>query len=265
MEQNKPKYPIKVLFNAFSIFDILIKKDRPLSIHELSEVLNIYPSSIHRILDTLNYLGYIEKNLNSNTYQIGLRAIELGMAKLNQIDLIKEATPYLEALSKEFNENVYLGVLFEGKVMYEAKKEAPRKISLITHVGTRAPVHSTALGKVLIAGLSKKERGKIIGNKSLQRLTKNTIINKKVLENEIEKIQKLGYAIDDEENENEIKCIAAPIKDNNRKVVAAISISGPSYRFNTAQQKIMIKALTETAKQISSKLGFKNTLVKGEM
>lgn len=265
MEQNRPKYPIKVLFNTSLIFDILIKKNRAVSINELSEVLNIYPSSIHRILDTLNYLGYIEKKLDSDTYQIGLRAIELGMVKLNQIDLIKEVTPHFEALSKEFNENAYLGVLFEGEVTYEAKKEAPRKIRLITHVGTRAPVHSTALGKVLIAGLSKKERKKIIGNKSLQYLTKNTITNKKVLENEIEKIQKLGYAIDNEENENEIKCIAAPIKDNNGKVVAAISISGPSYRFNTAKQKIMIKAVIDTAKQISSRLGFKNTLIKGEM
>jgi len=263
MEKNRPKYPIKVLLNTFLIFDVLIRKNQPVSIHELTEVLNIYPSSIHRILDTLNYLGYIEKKLDSDTYQIGLKATELGMVRLNQISLIKEAMPYIEALSKEFNENVYLGVLFEGEVMFEAKKEAPRKISLITHVGTRAPVHSTALGKVLIAGLSKKERKKIIGNKSLRRLTKNTIINKKVLENEIEKIQKIGYAIDDEENENEIKCVAAPIKDNNGKVVAAISISGPSYRFNTAQQKIMIKAVIETAKQISSRLGFKNALITG--
>lgn len=263
MKKKKPKYPIKVLLNTFLIFDILIKKNQPVSIYELSEVLNIYPSSIHRILDTLNYLGYIEKKLDSDTYQIGLKAIELGMAKLNQIGLINEAMPYIEALSKEFNENVYLGVLFEGEVMFEAKKEAPRKISLITHVGTRAPVHSTALGRVLIADLTKKEREKIIGNKSLPRLTKNTIVNKKVLENEIEKIQKVGYAIDDEENENEIRCVAAPIKDNNGKIVAAISISGPSYRVNTAQQKIMIKAVIETAKQISSRLGFKNTLVTG--
>lgn len=263
MEQNRPKYPIKVLLNTFLIFDILIKKNQPVSIHELSEVLNIYPSSIHRILDTLNYLGYIEKKLDSGTYQIGLKAIELGMVKLNQIGLIEEAMPYVEALSKEFNENVYLGVLFEGEVMFQAKKEAHRRIRLVTHIGTRAPLHSTSLGKVLIADLSKIERKKIIGNKNLWRITKKTIINKKVLENEIEKIQKLGYAMDDEENENEIKCIAAPIKDNKRKVVAAISISGPSYRFNTAQQKIMIKAVIETAKQISSRLGFKNTLVTG--
>lgn len=259
MEKKKPKYPIKLLLNTFLIFDILIKKNQPVSIHELSEVLNIYPSSIHRILDTLNYLGYIEKKLDSDKYQIGIKAIELGMAKLNQVDLIKDATPYLEALSKEFNENIYLGVLFEGEVMYEAKKEAPRKIRLTTHVGVRTPVHCTALGKVLIADLSKEEREKIIGNKRLQRFTKNTIIDKKVLENEIEKVKKLGYAIDNEENENEIKCIASPIKDNNGKVIAAISISGPSYRFNNSdEQKIMIKAVIGTAKKISSRLGFEN-------
>jgi len=258
MEKKKPKYPIKVLLNTFLIFDILIKKNQPVSIHELSEVLNIYPSSIHRILDTLNHLGYIEKKLDSDEYQIGIKAIELGMAKLNQVDLIKDATPYLEGLSKEFNENVYLGVLFEGEVLYEAKKEAPRKISLITHVGTRTHAHCTALGKVLIADLSKKEREKIIGNKKLQRFTKTTITNKKVLENELEKVQKLGYAIDDEENENEIKCIAAPIRDNNRKVIAAISISGPVYRFNNSdEQRKMVKAIIETSNKISARLGFK--------
>jgi len=225
------------LLRGSSFFDTLIKKNQPVSIHELSEVLNIYPSSIHRILDTLNYLGYIEKKLGSDTYQIGLRAIELSMVELNQIDLIKEAAPYFEALSKEFNENVYIGVLFEGEVMYQAKKEASRKISLFTHIGTRAPVHCTALGKVLIAGLSKKERKIIIRNKGLQRLTKNTIINKKVLKNEMEKVKKMGYAIDNEENENEIKCIAAPIMDNNGRVISAISISGPSYRFNSSDKQ----------------------------
>ncbi len=264
MKENKPKYPIKVLLNTFLIFDILIEREQPVSIHELSEALNIYPSTIHRILDTLNYIGYIENKIDSDKYQIGVRAIELGMAKLNQIDLIKIAKPNLESLSKEFNENVYLGVIFDGKVMYEAKKEAPRKISLVTHVGTRAPLHSTSLGKVLITDLSKKERDKILGKKPLQRLTKNTITDRNILENEIEKVKKLGYAIDNEENENEIKCIAAPIKDNNGKVIAAISISGPSYRCNNAKQKTMIKVLVKTAKQISLKLGFKDKFVEGE-
>jgi len=256
-EQNRPKYPIKVLLNAFSIFDILIKKNQPVTIHELSETLNIYPSTIHRILDTLHYLGYIEKRVDSDEYQIGLKAIELGLLKLNQISLIQEAKPYLEALSKEMNENIYLGVLFEGEVMYEAKKEALRKISLVTHIGTRAPVHCTSLGKVLIANLPPKEREKILENTPLQRLTKNTIVDRKALEKEIEQVQKLGYALDNEEYENEIRCIAAPVKNHQGKVIAAISISGPSYRFTPDREESMIKAIMETAKKISVRLGLR--------
>ena len=202
-EALKPKYPIKALLNACSIFDILIKENRPVSIHELSDSLNLYPSTIHRILDTLHYLGYIEQKKNTDEYQIGLKAIELGLVKLNQINLIKEANPFLEALSEEMNENVYLGVLFQDQVMYEAKKEASRKISLITHVGTRALVHCTSLGKVLIANLPLKDRERILGSKPLPRLTKNTIVSRKDLEKEIEKVQRLGYAVDDEENEKE--------------------------------------------------------------
>ena len=259
-EALKPKYPIKSLLNACSIFDILIKEDRPVSIHELSESLNLYPSTVHRILDTLHYLGYIEQKKNTDEYQIGLKAVELGLVKLNQIDLIKEANPFLEALSEEMNENVYLGVLFQDQVMYEAKKEASRKISLITHVGTRALVHCTSLGKVLIANLPLKDRERIIGNKPLPRLTKNTIVSRKDLEKEIEKVQRLGYAVDDEENEKEIRCVAAPIRNHKGKVIAAVSISGPYYRFTPDREKEMIKAIVETAKKISSRLGYKETV-----
>jgi len=256
-KQNKPKYPIKVLLNSFSILDILIKKNKPVTIHELSETLNLYPSTVHRIIDTLHHVGYIEKRFDSDEYQLGLKAIELGLSKLNQINLIKEANPYLEALSKEMNENVYLGVLFEGEVLYETKKEALRKISLITHVGTRALVHSTALGKVLIANLPPKERKIILGSNPLQRRTKNTIINRRALEKELEKVKKLGYAIDAEENENEIRCIAAPIRNYRGEVIAAVSISGPSYRFTLEREETMIKAIIKTAKEISLRLGFR--------
>ena len=259
-EALKPKYPIKSLLNACSIFDILIKEDRPVSIHELSESLNLYPSTVHRILDTLHYLGYIEQKKNTDEYQIGLKAVELGLVKLNQIDLIKEANPFLEALSEEMNENVYLGVLFQDQVIYEAKKEASRKISLITHVGTRALVHCTSLGKVLIANLPLNERKRILGNKPLPRLTKNTIVSRKDLEKEIEKVQRLGYAVDNEENEKEIRCVAAPIRNHKGKVIAAVSISGPYYRFTPDREKEMIKAIVETAKKISSRLGYKETV-----
>ena len=259
-EALKPKYPIKALLNACSIFDILIKENRPVSIHELSDSLNLYPSTIHRILDTLHYLGYIEQKKNTDEYQIGLKAIELGLVKLNQINLIKEANPFLEALSEEMNENVYLGVLFQDQVMYEAKKEASRKISLITHVGTRALVHCTSLGKVLIANLPLKDRERILGSKPLPRLTKNTIVSRKELEKEIKKVQRLGYAVDEEEHENEIRCVAAPIRNYKGKVIAAVSISGPYYRFTPDREKVMIKAILETAKKISSRLGHKETV-----
>jgi len=256
-EKRKPKYPIKVLLNTFSLLDIFIRKKESISIKELVKEMDLYPSTIHRILDTLNFIGYVEKNKSTNEYRLGLKAIELGTAKLNQADLISEASPYLKELSDKFNENVYLGVLFEGEVMYEAKKEALRSIRLITHVGTRAHVHCTSLGKVLIAALSKKERDKIIGNKSLPRLAKNTIVSKQRLEKDLEQVRKLGYAIDNEENENEIICFAAPIKNHIGKVVAAISVSGPTYRFDPDKKESIIKAVVETAEKISSRSGFK--------
>ena len=254
---DKPKYPIKTLLNASNVLDYFIKKGKSVTLTELSERLNLYPSSVHRILDTLNYLNYVDKLPNSENYQLGLKTLELGMAKLSQIDLIKEAMPFLAELSRKSNENVYLAVLFEGMVFYQSKMEAFRTVKLDTHLGTRACFNCTALGKVLIAFLPKHEREKIYQSVGFHRSTKNTIINKKKFEKEINKVKKQGFAIDSEENEEDIQCIAAPIRDYSGRVIAAVSISGPSYRFNVQKQTQISFDVIKCGQEISMRLGYK--------
>jgi len=257
MNDEKPKYPIKTIINSSNIMDYFIKKGTPVTVTELSENLNLYPSTVHRILDTLNYLNYVNKLSDSENYQLGLKALELGMAKLSQIDIIKEAKLILTELSKKYNENVYLGVLFEGMVFYQAKIEAFRTVKLDTHLGTRAYFNCTALGKVLIAFLPKDEREKIYKNVGFYRSTKNTIINKTKFEKEISEVRKQGFAIDNKEYEDDIQCIAAPIRDYLGKVIAALSISGPSYRFNVEKQTQMKLDIIRCGQEISIRLGNK--------
>lgn len=114
-----------------------------------------------------------------------------------------------------------------------------RRIRVVTHVGTRAYAHCTTLGKVLIAFLDKDERKKIYKKIGFPRMTKNTIVDRDLFEKEIIKVREQGFALDDEENEYDIRCIAAPIIDYSGKVIAAISISGPSFRFNLKRQKLL--------------------------
>jgi len=257
--KKKAKYPIKVLLNLSSVLDCFIQENKPLQLTDLKRKLDIYPSTIHRILDTLRYLGYIENVPNSEKYQLGIKCLELGMSKLSQIEINKEASPYLDELSREFNENVYLGILYDGFVMYQAKKEVLRRIRIVTHVGTRAYVHCTALGKVLIAFLNKNEREKIYKKTGFLKLTKNTITDKELFEKEITKVRKQGFARDNEENEYDIKCIAAPIRDYSGKVIAAISISGPSYRFDVNRQSQLKNEILKYSQIISKRMGY-NTL-----
>jgi len=256
MKKAKPNYPIKVLDKSLSVLELLLRQNSAMNMTELSEKLGFYPSTVHRILDTLKCRGYVEQDSHTQKYQLGLKVLELGMAKLHQMDLVREATPHLKELVNQCNETVHLGVLEEGEVLYLAKEESSQTIRMISYVGKRAPLHCTALGKVLLAYLSTNERKKILGEKVLPRLTDNTITDKRELEKELSKIRKQGFALDREENEKDVRCIAAPIRNYQGEVIAAISISSPIFRIDKNTQNNLKGALLERSRKISKRLGY---------
>ena len=260
MKKTKPNYPIKVLDKSLSVLELLLQKGSSMNMIELSEKLGFYPSTIHRILDTLKHRGYVEQDSHTQKYQLGLKILELGMAKLQQMDLVREATPYLKELVKQCNETVHLGVLEEGEVLYLAKEESSQTIRMISYVGKRAPLHCTALGKVLLTYLSTEERKKILGEKVLPRLTENTITDKRELEKELSKVREQGFALDREENEKDVRCVAAPIRNYQGEVIAALSISSPIFRIDKNAQNNLKEALIETSKKISKRLGYNGKL-----
>jgi len=260
MKKTKPNYPIKVLDKSLSVLELLLQKGSAMNMTELSEKLELYPSTIHRILDTLKNWGYVEQDPNTQKYQLGLKALELGMAKLYQMDLVREATPYLKELVNQCNETVHLGVLEEGEVLYLAKEESSQTIRMCSYVGKRAPLHCTGLGKVLLAHLPEKERKKISREKVFPRLTANTITDKRELEKELDKVREQGFALDREENEKYVCCVAAPIRNYQGEVIAALSISSPVFRIDKNAQNNLKKVLIETSKKISMRLGYNDKL-----
>ena len=258
--KKSPKYPIKVLDKSFSVLDLLLKNGSAMNMTELAEKLGFYPSTIHRILDTLKQWGYVEQDSHTQKYQLGLKVLELGMAKLHQMDLVREAAPYLKALVNQCNETVHLGVLEEGEVLYLAKEESSQTIRMCSYVGKRAPVHCTALGKVLLAHISEEEKRKILDEKGLRCFTEKTITDKEELEKELSRVKKRGFALDREENEKDVCCVAVPIRNYQGQVIAAISISSPSFRINKNAQNNLKEALIETSKKISKRLGYNGKL-----
>lgn len=231
---------------------------------ELSDKLKLYPSTIHRILDTLKYRGYVEQDPHTQKYQLGIKTLELGMAKFHQMDLIREATHYLKELVKQCNETVHLGVLDEGEVLYLAKEESSQTIRMISYVGKRAPLHCTSLGKVLLAHLPENERKRMLTKKELSRFTENTIVDKKELEKELSKVREQGFALDREENEKDVRCVAAPIRNYQGEAIAAISISSPVFRIDKNAQNNLKEALIKASEKISMRLGYNGKLLKGE-
>jgi DNA-binding IclR family transcriptional regulator len=263
MKESKPNYPIKVLNKTFSILEILLQHGSAMNMTEIGKKLELYPSTTHRILDTLKHWGYVEQEPDNQKYRLGLKVLELGMAKLQQIDLVREATPYLKELVNQCNETAHLGVLEEEDVLYLAKVESSQTIRMCSYVGKRAPLHCTALGKVLLAYLPEEEIKKILDKRELPRLTEKTITDKKELEKELNEVKKQGFALDIGENEKDVRCIAAPIRNYQGRVIAAVSISGPAFRIDEKVQNNLKVALIETSIKISKRLGYDDKLQKG--
>jgi DNA-binding IclR family transcriptional regulator len=172
--------------------------------------------------------------------------------------LQKKARPYMEELCEKAKETVHLAVLKEGDIFYIDKIIGSHRITIVTSVGLRLPSHLGGLGKSLLAFFPEEELDKIIKGRELVKFTKNTITDLDRLKIALKKVRENGFAIDNEEFEIGLTCVGVPIKDFTGKVVAAISISGPTLRMNKDMMPYYTKLALEAGKKISNVLGFKN-------
>ena len=258
MADEKPMYLIRSLNNSLLVLETILKHGSPMGVRGISEELKLYPSTVHRILNTLKSRDYVEKDPITEKYRLGPKMVKFAMARLDQKDLAQEVMPYLKELVYQCHETVHLGVLEDGEVLYIATEEPPQTIRMVSKVGARAPAHCTALGKVLLSALSESERNKIIKSRGLRRFTERTITDERKLQRELLKIKEQGFAIDRKEYEKDVRCIATFVKDHQGKVVAAISISGPAFRISEEKQNSLNKILMKMGMRISEWLGFQD-------
>jgi len=229
---------------------------------EISRVLNIYKSNVHNILSTLSEKDYLKKNPQNDKYKLGIKFFELGSVVIKNLNLRKIAHPYLEELLKKFNETVHLGVLVEGEVLSIEQEESSQSLSPRIFIGKRAPLHCTGVGKAIMAYLSQEKLALIIKEKGLARYTKNTITDEKELEAELEKIRRQGYAVDNIEHEEGVRCVAAPIRDYSDEVIASMSVSGPAFRIDESNIPIIATKVKECCDCISEEMGYINSHIK---
>jgi DNA-binding IclR family transcriptional regulator len=261
-QTSKPNNLVQTIERASSILDILGQSPQGISIRELSTKIKLPKGTTHRLLSSLSYFGYVRQDSKTRNYLLGLKLVELGQLLLGQLDLRKEAEPFLRDLAERTKETVHLVFLDRNEIVYIDKVETEQNSSglkMASRVGLRNPAHSSAVGKVLLAHFPEEELKNFIKEKGLAKRTENTIIDPTQLKDHLKLVRAQGYAIDDEENEKGIRCVAAPIYNEVGKTVAAISISGPAFRITKKViQESLKKEVMETALKVSQRLGFRD-------
>ncbi len=257
----KPTNLVQTIERTSLILDHLGQSPQGISIRDLSEKIKLPKGTTHRLVSSLAYFGYARQDSKTRNYYLGLKLVELGNLLLSQLDLRKEAEPFLRDLAERTKETVHMVFLDRDEIVYIDKVELdynPGGLRMASRVGLRNPAHSSAVGKVLLSHLPEEELNLLIKEKGLAKRTENTITEPIQLKEHLKAVRTQGFAMDDEENERGIRCVAAPIYNETGRAVAAISISGPAFRITKkVVQETLKKEVMETALRISQRLGFK--------
>jgi len=224
---------------------------------ELIEKLSFPQGSIYRFLRILLKNGFLEKNPRTNKFRLGIKMFELGSVVWREMELRKIALPSMEELSRKTGETVHLGVLDGNEVVSIEGMESGQSLRTSLPIGKRVSLHSTGIGKAILSFLSAQWIEKFVTSQRLPQYTSNTITTREHLLDEIEITRQRGYAVDNEENEPGIRCVAAPIRNFSGTVIASMSISGPSFRISKDRIPEFADLVMAICNDISHYLGYR--------
>jgi IclR family transcriptional regulator, KDG regulon repressor len=249
---------IQSVDRALQILECFSNGEKELGVTEISRMLSLHKSTVFGLLATLENRGYMEQDLSSGKYKLGMKLFELGARVQNNMDIAEIAKPYLEDIVKKYNETVHLVMNDKGQAVYIDKVEGSTSMRMYSQLGKRPPMYCTGVGKSILAFMPQEYIDDYLSNEDLKKLASNTITDVDGMNKELEKVRSQGYSIDDEEIEDGLRCVAAPIFDHKGDVAGALSIAGPTSRMTKTRMKELAGLIKETARQISNKLGYKN-------
>ena len=244
----------KTLVKALRILGSVAAHPEGLTLSDLSRICRLPKPTAHRVLGVLVQGGMLRLEADGG-YRLGPECLVLGTAFLENLDLRERARDILVDLVERTGETCHLGVLDGTHVVYIDKVESPHPIRMASRVGRRNPAYSTGIGKAMLA-FSPEDQIEAIIAAGLEQRTPRTITDPSRFRSELAMVAKRGYAIDDVENEEAIRCIAAPVFDHQHAVVAAISIAGPEYRLSLGRLVEMADDVREAARELSRRVGF---------
>lgn len=231
-----------------------------LTIQELAKILNKNRSTLHHQVSTLVKMGYLFQDPLTRRYDIGSHIIEIGQRYLNRLDTRRVAHVHLERLSRQLDETVNLLILRIHELVYIDKFDFTQRVGDLKpsfYIGAITQAYATAAGKVLLAALSEEELDDMLSRNDLVARTEHTITDPTALKKELKTISCRGFAVDNEEHQIGVKCIAVPLFNNRPRVIAAVSVSGPANRFTASYMiETLLPELKETANTVSRALGY---------
>ena len=255
--QTEARYKVQVIDRALAILEVLAAEGPALTLAELAGRIKLPKSTVLRLLSVLQQHRFVDRESRSGDYRLGLKLVELGASAASQPNFVERARPHLNRLMAATGETVFLSVLDGTEVLaVDRVRISARTVRVPLN---RVAVHSaycTANGKALIAFLSDAELESRLRKARLKSYTRNTITTLTALKAELRRVRTAGYAIDHEEMEEGLKCVAAPVRNLGGTVVASVGILGPAFRLPDNKLATIAASVVRTADEVSEELGF---------
>ena len=245
---------VQVIDRAFDIIELLAVEPGGLGVSDIARRLALNKSTVHRILNAITERGYLEKTVEG-TYRLGIHSV--ASTKLSDIELTTEAKPYLYELTNKLGQSSHLAILDGSDAVYIDKVEVTKNLRLYSQIGKRIPVYCSGLGKSLLLDTEDSMILSILSSQKMNKFTNTTLTTPQAVLKEIQEARVTGWTIDDEEHDEGIRCVAAPIYDFTGKIIASVSSAGPSNIYTKSKDEEISKLVMEAAYEISVRMGYK--------
>jgi DNA-binding IclR family transcriptional regulator len=255
MAEKKTSATIQTVERIASIMRCFTKADTDLGVMEISREIGIHKSTTSRLLSALHREGFVAKDPETGRYRLGLGLVNLAGVVLEQQNLRQAAQEYIRTLAEMTQETINISILDGDESINIETVRSPKSISFAGRLGRKTPLHCTSTGKVQLAYMNPESRVEIL-SRPLAAYTSQTITDPAALHAALIEVSDQGYAISNEEFEEGLVAIAAPIRDHSGQVIASVSISGPTYRMDSEKLAEYTTPLLEAARNISGQLGY---------
>jgi IclR family KDG regulon transcriptional repressor len=246
---------VSAVGRTMAVLEALAEHPEESGVSEIANKLDMSKATVYRFLQSLKARGYVVQDAEDR-YRLSVRLFELGAQALPHLDIVREAEPGMRRINELTGETVHLGILDEGSIVYVHKIDSKYNLRMYSRIGRRAPLYCTGIGKVLMAWLEEDELLAHLELESFERRTANTLTSAEAYLQELETVRQQGYAEDHEEFEDNMRCLAAPIRDRFGHVIGGMSVSFPCFRFREELKQDYVKQLMQATQQISSQLGW---------